>query len=151
MRTVQATETAVSIWFSHEDVPGKGQLVKLVRQALTEAGLPPWGAVEAECFTAGEEMLVIARPGRKRYQAFYFDDLEALLGGALSTADGESSLYKVDEGYVLTVERRATGPGLFEYGQSWETDDAWEQHAKEQGQCLMEGRALADLRRYFLR
>ena len=151
MRTVQVTETAVSIWFSHEAVPGRGQLLALVRQALTEQGLPPWSQTEAECFAAGEDALVIARPGRAHQAAFYFDDLEMLLGGVLATAEGESSLYAAEDGYILIVAPEAAGPALYEYGQPWQIDADWEHHAEEQGRCLIERSAISDLRRCFLR
>lgn len=149
MRTVQATETAVSIWFSHEDIPTREQVLCLVRQALAERGIAPWQWLEMECFAAGEDALVIARPAHDVRPAFYFDDLEALLGGALACGDGDSSLYKAEEGYILTVDEEGAGPALYEYGEACTVSGLWEHHAREQGLCLMEGTAISQLRRYF--
>ena len=150
MRTVQATETAVSIWITEEAAPTKAQMLDLVRQALAERGLAPWAETEAECFAAGADTLVIARPGHRR-AAFYFGDLEALLAGALRCADGESSLYKMGDGYVLTTGAETVCPALLEFGDTYTAAPDWECHAREQGMCLLRDRAVADLRRYFSR
>lgn len=151
MRTVQATQTAVSIWVTREDMPTKGQLLALVRQALSERGLDPWPSTEAECFTAGGDALIIARPGHERQCGFYFPDLEPLLDAVAATADGESALYSAAGGYVLAVAPEAAGPALWEYGESFQLDEAWEAHAREQGLCLMPEGAIGGLRRCFLR
>lgn len=151
MKTVQATETAVSIWISREQAPSRAQMLELIRQALAERGLTPWEETEAECFAAGEDTLVIARPGHPRRAAFYFGDLEALLAGALSCADGDSSLYIAGDGYALTVEPEAAGPALMEFAEPFPVVPEWEVHAREQGMCLIREGAIADLRRYFSR
>lgn len=151
MRTVQVTETAVSIWFSGENVPAREQILELIRQALAERGMTPWPDTEAECFAAGEDTLVIARPGHARRPAFYFGDLEALLSGALSCADGESALYDMGEGYLLATAPESVGPALYEYGQADTVSADWETHAREQGRCLIPDTAILDLRRYFSR
>ena len=149
MMTVQATDTAVSIWITREEPPTGAGLRLLVRQALAERGLAPWEEMEAECFAAGEDALVIARPVRGRRPAFYFPDLEALLAGALACADGPSALYAVQEGYVLAVDRQAAGPGLYEFGRADSVSAAWEIHAAEQGRALINRDAIGTLRRYF--
>ena len=150
MRTVPATETAVSIWFSREDVPDREQMLKLIRQALLERGLDPWRSTEAECFAAGEDTLVIARPGHIRRPAFHFDDLESLLSGVTACAAADSSLYNMgQQGYLLTVDPEAAGAALYEYGQADTVTADWEAHAREQGLCLIRDGAISDLRRYF--
>lgn len=149
MRTVRATETAVSIWLSGEDAPGRAELMALIRQALLDRGLDPWPDTEAECFTAGEELLIIARPGGEKRLAFRFPELEALLCGALACPDGESSLYDGGEGYILTVPPAAARAALWECGVQTDVTEDWEVHAREQGLCLMDGTAISDLRRYF--
>lgn len=151
MKTVQATETAVSIWITREEVPTRAQMLALIRQALAERGLPLWEETEAECFACGEDTLVIARPGQPRRAAFFFGDLEALLAGALRCADGESSLYAAGGGYILTATRPAAGPALLEYGEAYPVTADWEVHAREQGMCLMREGAIAGLRRWFSR
>lgn len=148
MRTVQATESAVSIWFSQEDAPSRRQLLLLVRKALEERGLPPWPATEAECFAAGEETLVIARPAAHAL-GFYFDDLESLLAGARACPGGETSLYTEGEGYVLTLAPEEGCPALYEYGAPWPVRPGWEIHAREQGRCLLAGDAAQALCRFF--
>ena len=151
MKTVQATETAVSIWISREQAPSRTQMLALIRQALAERGLTPWPETEAECFAAGEDTLVIARPGHSRRTAWYFADLEALLAGALACPGGDSDLYAVPGGYVLTLAPEAAGPALGEFGESFPVVPEWEIHAREQGMCLIRHSAIDDLRRYFSR
>lgn len=151
MKTVQVTPTAVSIWISRERAPDRAQMLELIRQALAERGLAPWEETEAECFAAGEDTLVIARPGHPRRAAFHFGDLEALLAGALSCADGDSSLYIGPDGYVLTLAHEAAAPMLSEFGEPFPATPEWEVHAREQGLCLLRENAIADLRRYFSR
>ena len=149
MRTVRATETAVSIWFSHEDVPAREQMLALIRQALMEQGLTPWQSTEAECFAAGEDTLVIARPGHGSSPAFYFEDLESLLSGALACEDSVSSLYALEDGYLLAVGGETPAAALREYGQADTVTTDWETHAREQGLCLIRDTAISDLRRFF--
>ncbi len=150
MKTVQATDTAVSIWISREAAPTREQMLSLVRQALEERGLAPWAETEAECFAAGEDTLVIARPVHGR-QGFFFADLEALLGGALACADVPSSLYVTEDGYLLAVAADGAAPALYEYGQARPVNAGWEAHAAEQGACLIREDAVACLRRFFSR
>lgn len=149
MRAVQVAENAVSIWFSREDIPNRRQMLTLVRRMLEQKGFAPWPETEAECFTAGEDALVIARPGRGGRRAFFFGDLEALLGGALCCADGDSALYFAEEGYILTVVPENIRSGLYEFGEDCPLPLHWEEHAKEQGQCLLPEDATAALRRHF--
>ena len=149
MKTVQATDTAVSIWISHEQVPTRGQLLQLIRQALTDRGLTPWRSMEAECFAAGEDTLVIARPGQARRLAFYFSDLEELLSGVLRCAGADSSLYDAGEGYILTVAPEEAVLALYEFGHASEVTYDWELQAREQGRCLIRDRAIDELHRYF--
>ena len=151
MRLVQATETAVSIWITRERAPSRAQMLELIRQALAERGLGPWEETEAECFAAGEDTLVIARPGHSRPAAFYFGDLETLLAGALRCGDGDSALYRAGGGYVLSVTPEAVCPALFEYGDPFPVTAEWEVHAREQGMCLIREGAVGDLRRFFSR
>lgn len=151
MKTVQAAETAVSIWITREEVPRADALLALIRRSLAERGLTPWPAAEVECFAAGEDALVIARPARDMRPAFYFADLEALLSGALAIRDGESALYALDSGYLLAVSETAAAPALYEYGEAALVSADWERHAVEQGMCLAEKDAAEVLRRHFSR
>ncbi|MCD8115771.1 MAG: hypothetical protein LUE21_01395 [Oscillospiraceae bacterium] len=148
MRTVQATEKTVSIWFSQEDAPPRRQVLRLVRSALEERGLAPWPETEAECFAAGGDTLVIARPAAHSL-GFYFEDLESLLAGALACPDGESDLYAVPEGYILTVAGDMAVSALYELGASRRISPDWAVHAVEQGRCLIAHDAVETLRRYF--
>ena len=151
MISVQATDRLVSLWVSREAPPSRERMLCLVRQALAEQGLAPWAETEAECFAAGEDTLIIARPVRPSRRAFYFSDLETLLGGALRCPPGESSLYTSGEGYILTVAPEAAVPALREFGESCEAGPLWEVHAREQGMCLIRENAVAVLRRHFSR
>ena len=151
MISVQATDRLVSLWVSREAPPSRERMLCLVRQALAERGLAPWPETEAECFAAGEDTLIIARPVRPGRRAFIFPDLEALLGGALRCPPGESALYTVGEGYILTVAPEAAAPALYEFGESCGAGPLWEAHAREQGMCLIREDAVAVLCRHFSR
>lgn len=151
MRTIQAADTAVSILITREEAPTGRALLALIRQALTERGLTPWPDAEAECFAAGEDTLVIARPAHTRRPAFYFADLEALLGGALASAAEESALYLAREGGYILVVSAPAAPALYEYGEAFAASSLWEEHAREQGMCLVPERALETLARHFSR
>ena len=151
MRTVQATDTAVSIWITREAAPTGEQMLRLVRQALEDQGLAPWRETEAECFAAGEDTLVIARPGRARRVGFYFCGLEELLGGALACPEAESCLYVLEDGYMLVLAPEHAAPSLYEYGERQSVGADWEEHAREQGMCLIRNGALGTLRRFFSR
>ena len=151
MKTVQATDTAVSIWVSREAPPSREQMLRLVRQALAERGLAPWRETEAECFAAGEDMLIIARPARRKRRWFWFPDLETLLGGALRCPAAASALYAAEEGYVLALEPEGGCGALYEFGEPYEAGPLWEAHAREQGMCLIGEDAVAALSRYFSR
>lgn len=150
MRTIEATDRSVSIWISREPPPGRAELLALVRRALEEQGLAPWPETETECFRAGQDTLIIARPGRALL-GFWFAELESLLAGVFACGEGESSLYALPEGYLLTLDRASAAPALWEYGQERTVSADWERHADEQGLTLLRGGALADLRRYFSR
>ena len=148
-RNRQVAERSVLIWFFREDVPGRSQLIALVRRALENEGLRPWPRTEAECFSSGENTLLIARPAYSRETAFLFGDLEALLAGALCCPDGRSSLYAADGGYVLTLCPESVCPGLYEFGVPVPFSEDHEVHAAEQGMRLLHENAIADLRRFF--
>ena len=149
MRTVRATETSVSIWLSQEETPPEGQMLALIRQALAAQGLDPWPETEAECFAAGGDTLIIARPVHPRRPAFYFDDLEALLAGIADCPDRGGSLYTYGDGYLLALPPEASAPALYEHGLAGSVTADWEVHAREQGQCLIRDTAVFDLRRCF--
>lgn len=65
MRVMQVAERAVAIWFVEEDAPPRRNMLTLVRSALKASGYAPWRSTEAECFSAGNETLLIARPERE--------------------------------------------------------------------------------------
>ena len=149
MRTIQAGEKAVSIWFSGETPPGKRQTLGLVHRALAEQGYAPWPETVLELFTAGGDALVIARPGRMIRQAFRFASLEHLLTAAGSIPEDGGDLYRDGRGYTLIPpEGQGTRYALYEFGTPVTLSRDWEHHAREQGLCLLSGEALAGLRRF---
>ena len=146
MRTVYAAESAVSILISGEAPPYRRQLLAMVRNALEEAGLQPWDEMEADCFQAGEETLLLARPGREtRY--FRFESGEALRAAASGCAGDGGSLYCAGGGYILSVPSGSAGPALYEFGTRAALSPDWELHAREQGLCILEDGAMDALRR----
>ena len=64
MRVIHTAEKAVTIWYIGEPAPSLPSAMAIVRGCLRHAGFPPWLRTEAECFTAGDETLFIARPGK---------------------------------------------------------------------------------------
>lgn len=149
MCKVEAGETAVTIWLSRECMPsGEREVARLVHRILAERGLEPWPAVAAECFSAGEEMLILARPGIPRPRGYLFPDLESVLEAAFACGGGESELYRAEGGYLLVVPEPAL-PALCEYAQEWPLHPDWTAHAREQGLCLLEKDAIGQLVRIF--
>lgn len=148
MQRIEAGEHAVAIWLSGEPIPDRHAIPGLVRNILSRRGFAPWPEVEAECYAGGAEALILARPGHPRPLGFYFADSETLLAAALSCPDGESSLYRLEKGYLLTVPRENVPLPLYEHSEGVPLSPLWETHGKEQDMCLMEGSALGDLKRF---
>ena len=146
MQRITAAESAVTIWFSGEEPPAAGRITALVERALAAAGLPFWAAVEADCFRAGSEVLVLARPGHGR-RYFSFPGPEELRAGAAGCAGTAGGLYRNGGGYILAVPAAEAGPGLYEFGALLSLSEDWEAHAREQGLCLRSESALDYLRR----
>lgn len=149
MRSMTVSDRAVTIWFSGEEVPGDRALAALVRRALRERGMKLWRETEAERFDAGEETLVIARPGPARPQGFWFPGLDELLAGVMTCPEGPSALYRARNGYLLVLRPEDVRPGLYEFGEPVRVTSEWEAHAREQGQLLLREEAVNDLRRAF--
>ena len=149
MRAVRTEENAVTIRLSGEPVPARGEVLRLVRQALEESGYAPWPETEAECFAAGEEVLVIARPGGARRRAFFFPDLETLLAAASCLPAEDGAVYAEAGGYILTLPAGCVRPALYEFGRERRLPPLWEHHAREMGLCLIPERAPAVLRATF--
>ena len=149
MRALQVAERAVSIWFSREDAPTRGQMLCLVRRALADRGYRPWPETEAECFAAGEDTLLIARPGRARTAAFYFESLDRLLAAAACGRDG-GALYAAGRGgYLLTAPAADVCAALYEFGEPVRLTPEREAHETEQGRQIIPDAALAALREAF--
>lgn len=149
MRSIQTEEKTVTIRLSGEPVPERGEVLRLVGQALEEGGYAPWPETEAECYSAGEEILVIARPGEAKRAAFFFPELEALLAGANGLPGEDGAVYAAESGYILTLPPEEAAPALYEFGQEMRLPRLWEFHAREQGRCLIGERAPAVLREMF--
>lgn len=149
MRSIQTEKNAVAIRLSGEAVPGRGEVLRLVRQALEESGCAPWPETEAECFAAGDEVLVLARPAAERPRAFLFSELEALLAGTDCTPAAEGALYAAEDGYILTLPAAGVCPAMYEFGRELRLPPLWEHHAREMGRCLIPENAAAVLRKAF--
>lgn len=63
MCVIHTAERAVVIWFLQEGAPSRERQLTMVRGALASAGFQPWRSTEAEVFSAGDETLLLARPG----------------------------------------------------------------------------------------
>ena len=150
MRKIEVSENAVALRLEAGELPpDRAGLLQLVRRALAEAGVEPWPSVTAECFAAGTEALVLARPGPSRLQGIYFEDFERLLRAAAAVKTGESALYEVGRGYMLVLPPGKLHPALYEYGEERFVHPDWLCHAREQGACLLEREAIHRLARVF--
>ena len=149
MRSIQTEENTVTIRLTGEPVPERREVLRLVREALEERGYAPWPATKAECYTAGEEILVIARPGEAKLTAFLFPEFEALLAGAACISGEDGTVYAAEDGYILVLPPESVCPALYEFGQALRLPSLWEIHAREQGRCLIPERAPAVLRETF--
>lgn len=149
MRSVDSEGKTVTIRLSGEPAPARAAVLRLVRQTLKENGFAPWEETEAECFAAGEEILVIARPGEERRRLFCFPDLEALLAGAACVPADDGAVYAADDGYILALPPGSVCPAMHEFGRELRLSPQWEHHAREQGRCLLSERAPAVLRERF--
>lgn len=149
MKTVQVTDKAVTIQCSGEEAPTGSSLRKLVRRVLAENGCEPWPGMEAECFEAEGDVLVIVRPGAVR-RAFFFPGTEELCAAEPYIPAGETALYRVRDGFLLTLAAETCRSGLYEFGEAVCLSGGWEEHAREQGLCLAERDAAAYLRRQLM-
>lgn len=150
MRKVEVGQKAVTIRMSENEMPPeRADISRLVRRALAEQGMEPWEAVEAECFAAGGEVLVMARPGTAHPKGLVFAALELLLSAAAVCGTGDGELYRMEEGYLLVLPPESVHPVLYEYGEERPVHPDWTCHAREQGLCLLEENAVAQLVRIF--
>lgn len=139
-------EPGLSLRFSGHAAPITPQnAARLVRQAQERAGLSPWSDMEADCFQAGDELLILARPLPARPQGFLFACFEDLLGAVRARTGKSGALYTVPGGYLLSVPRSAPNLCLREFGEEYPLSPDWEIHAREQGQCIFPENAIAHL------
>lgn len=149
MQHIEAGPRAVAIWLSGEPIPNRHAIPKLVQNILSRRGFDPWPAVEAACYTSGEDTLILAHPGRPRPIGFYFPDCQTLRNAALACPDQASSLYRLKHGFLLTVPADRIPFALCEHSTGHPLSPLWEFHGTEQGLCLANGSALTDLKRFF--
>ena len=138
----------ISLWLSGggQVLPaGPEEAARLIRRARKEAGLPPWAETEADCFQAGDQLLILARPAPTKPHGFYFPDLETLLRAVFSCPPAESSLYSIRSGFLLVFPQNPELLPLREWGDEYTLHPFWEIHAREQGQCILPHNAMANL------
>ena len=149
MQRIEAGPDSVVIWLSGEPVPDRLSIPCLVRKILIRQGLEPWPEVEAECYSGGVDTLILARPVPPHPVGFFFENLEELLSATRTCPAAESSLYRLEDGYLLTVLPEDSPLSFYEHGRSVPLSPLWEFHGKDQGMCLMEGSAIGELKRFF--
>lgn len=132
MRSIQVSEKAVTIRCAAGEIADGGDVLRLVRRTLAAAGEEPWPEIEAECFGAGEEKLVIARPSRRR-RAFFFADRESIAAALTLGPAGTRRVYEMAEGYLLTLPPEEVHLWYREFGEPAALKPGWEEHAREQG------------------
>ena len=147
MRTVRTGEKAVQIWLSGEPVPEAKDILAIVRGALAERGFLPWPETQAECFAAGEDVLVLARPAAPRRRAFYFDGRESLLACAHVLPGTGGAVYGLPRGgFLMTLEAAELNEAIFEFADERSLHPLWETFAREHGLCVIPENALEKLK-----
>lgn len=160
MATESITESAVAIYLEETELQELGLHIPvsarearaLISDVMRKGGRQPWGKMEVDMFTYDDSVLLLARPSGKAVSCFVFDDLESLLGAALSlSAAAQSTLIWLDGRYYLFFGPGETcqAPALYEFGQRQSCDDGSFAHIAEHGKVLMAGHAVSELRRYF--
>ena len=160
MSAESITESAVAIYLEETELRELGLHIpvsakdakNLLSNAMRKGGWQPWGKMEVDMFTYDDSVLLLARPSGKAVSCFVFDDLEALLGAALSLDPAsQSTLIWLDGSYYLFFGPGETcqAPALYEYGRRQSCDDGSFAHISEHGKVLLAGRAVSELRRYF--
>ena len=147
MRTIRTGEKAVEIWLSGEPAPAAEEVLSLVRSALAEGGFRPWEETRAECFAAGEDLLVLARPAPPRRRAFFFGGRESLAACAGILPGTGGALYAVPGGRLLVLDPPELGEALYEFGDERRLHPLWEAWAREHGLCVIPENALTQLRK----
>ena len=132
---------------------GRKEAIKLLSIALEAKHIGSWEAAELEVYTGKSAVLLFARRKSGAPRHFYFQDFEALVTVASLCPDAlPSSLYRVADGYLLTVypfEGDHPPAVLSEYGEERGTSNHLPAHLSEQGAALLPSGALASLRAYF--
>ena len=149
MQRIAVSSDSVAIWMTGERLSGREAVTRLVRSILLKNNLPLWPRVEAECYQCGEDTLILARPAAVPPMGFFFEELEDLLPAVFSCEDSESSLYRLEPGYLLVVPAEQVPLPLHEYSNGYPLTPLWSVHGKEQGMCLMDGNAIGDLKCFF--
>lgn len=160
MATESITESAVAIYLEETELQELGLHIPvsarearaLISDVMRKGGRQPWGKMEVDMFTYDDSVLLLARPSGKAVSCFVFDDLEALLGAALSlSAAAQSTLIWLDGSYYLFFGPGETcqAPALYEFGQRQSCDDGSFAHIAEHGKVLLANHAVSELRRYF--
>ena len=149
MRTIRVEPETVTIWISGEELPEREEVLALVRRSLAEEGFDPWEQTEAECFEAGRELLVIARPAPARQAAFFLPSVESLVAFAEAAPEAEGSVYAARRGYIWTMPPSSVRPGMYDFAEPQTLHPMWEVHAREQGRCIIPENAGQVLRQSF--
>lgn len=146
MEPMDEKDDSTVLWLSgRSGCCGPGEAARLVRQSRAENGLTPWPGMETDCFQAGDQLLILARPTPPKPHGFYFPDLEALLRAVAVCPPRESSLYAAKEGYLLVFPQKPELLPLYEFGLEYPLSPDWETHAREQKQCLIPAKAMENL------
>lgn len=103
-------------------------------------------------FPSRRELLIFVRRASRIVEFFKFDSFEDLLSAAMSEVlDAPSSIYYYGGKYILTVRRwdENDTDALAEFGEKLYAVADYALHLREHGAVIMEGYAMAELRRTF--
>ena len=145
MRTIETTPQCVAIRLSHEPVPARAELLRLVGQALKADGYAPWPGVEWDCFVAGEETLLLARPGAVPLAGVWAADRNTLHAMALACGGGPGALYEREGSYLLLMDESQIPPALYEFGQVILLPRLYTAHVREHFRTVFAENALSAL------
>jgi len=149
MQQIEAGPDSVAIWLSGEPVRDPRSIPALVLNILIRHGLPPWPDMEAECYSGGEETLILARPRPPRLMFFFFETQEALLCALTFCPEQNISLYRLETGYLLSLPGGNIPLSFYEHGRTAPLSPLWQAHGKDQGLCLAESCSARELMRFF--
>ena len=150
------TAQAVSLRIPREELGARDTITPrearaAVARALESSGKRPWKRMEISLFSAGQELLLIARPVDAQLYRFRFQSFAHLLAASAYIDQSVScDVVFAEDAFQLIVRRSEAGlpNALYEFGEACPCTPELATHLKEHGVLIAEN-ALPVLREYF--